>query len=105
MLSSWAPDFTWLHFLLLWVGAAVLMFGLLVYSRQLPRQRSATTVMMICLVAWWVLAVIEVVAILAKLAQYLFDPDNGPLAMVVDVARASGRHDTAIPPPPEKQAP
>lgn len=97
---------TWTQFLVAWCAAAVLMFGALVWFRQIPAKVGPTGTMFVCLIAWWLMAVIQVVALLARVALFIFDPDGGPISMVVELAKATSRHQSPPQPAsPERPAP
>ncbi len=75
-----------------WLAAGFLTAGLVIWFRQLPPRLGLTAVMALCLLFWWLVVIIEAIALLGYLAWFVFNPDGGPLAMLAALARATSKH-------------
>jgi len=86
-------DLSWPSFLALWTLFGFLAAGLVVWFRQVPARFGMTAVMVGCLLFWWLIVLVEAAALLGLLAYVVFNPDGGPIAMLVALVRATSRHD------------
>lgn len=90
---------TWTGFLGLYALAGWLVFGLMVWYRQVtPQNRTATT--LYCLTLWWLALLVQAISWVAGLAMWVFNPDAGPLAFIVHMTAAAATPVELPPPPP-----
>ncbi len=94
-------ELTWAQLALWWFLIGFLTAGLVVWFRQVPARFGMTAVMTLCLLFWWVVILAELFALLGVVAWFVFNPDGGPLAMLVALVRATSKHvGTPEPRPP-----
>jgi hypothetical protein len=81
-----ALNLTWWGFLLLYLLAGWVTAGVFVWFRQPMNNRR----MVVCLLIWWGAAIAFLLGLLVSLVRWVFDPDDGPIAMFVGVVKAAG---------------